>query len=182
MKRDYHPTEDNHECEKMLRGTYNGVLVMCNENVPYAVPINHAYKDGRFYFHCAPAGKKLDFLGKNPNVSYVIRVLGGSSEQLAGILRSDQLQPGVPPGCHGPYESVIACGLARIVQSPEETRAAFKTFMSFYSRPEYEPPAGVLRSTRMILLDVQTMTARREHMEKHRTEHFTWSKPPAEAS
>ena len=39
---------------------------------PYAVPLNHAYRDGRFYFHCANSGRKLDAIGRDPSVPYVI--------------------------------------------------------------------------------------------------------------
>lgn len=52
------PTErNNEECESIIRGSYHGVLSFSHESEPYAVPMNDAYEDGKFYFHCAVGGK-----------------------------------------------------------------------------------------------------------------------------
>jgi nitroimidazol reductase NimA-like FMN-containing flavoprotein (pyridoxamine 5'-phosphate oxidase superfamily) len=72
MKQDFKPRIDNAKCEEFIVGTYQGALVMCRENTPYAVPMNHGYEEVRFYFQCAPTGKKLRVIEKNPNSCYVI--------------------------------------------------------------------------------------------------------------
>ena len=60
------PTErSNEECEGIIKGSYHGVLSFSHGNKPYAVPLNHAYEDGKFYFHCAVGGKRLILLKKN---------------------------------------------------------------------------------------------------------------------
>ena len=51
MKYRIKPTErNNQQCERIIEGTYQGLLVVCHDSEPYAVPMNHAYEDGRFYF------------------------------------------------------------------------------------------------------------------------------------
>ena len=82
---------------------------MALDGEPYAIPVNHAYKDGRFYFHCATTGRKLDIIGQNPNVSYVITRFYGDRRDLDKCLK-----------CHGPWESVIAYGKARVVSEHDE--------------------------------------------------------------
>jgi len=37
MKQDFKPRIDNAKCEEFIRGTYQGVLVMCRDNIPYTV-------------------------------------------------------------------------------------------------------------------------------------------------
>ncbi len=45
-------------------------LAMCKDNVPYLVTVNYGYDQaaGCLYFHCAAAGKKMDYLRANPAV------------------------------------------------------------------------------------------------------------------
>ena len=62
---------NNEECEKIIAGSFLGVFMMYIDNIPYAIPMNHAYVDGYLYFHCAIHGRKLEYIQKNPNVSYV---------------------------------------------------------------------------------------------------------------
>ncbi len=46
------------------------VLALCRENVPYLVTLSYGYdaEANCFYFHCAPEGKKMDYLRANPHV------------------------------------------------------------------------------------------------------------------
>ena len=46
-------------CEKILENTHEGTLATCHENIPYAVPMNHAYVDGKFFFTTRFAVGKL---------------------------------------------------------------------------------------------------------------------------
>ena len=142
---------NNEECERMLKKSYVGILVMCHNAEPYAVPINHAYSDGKLYFHCAIAGKKLDMIRANPQVCYVINnLLGGHAEFSAGAR------------CHGNWESVIVRGKARVVDDPDELRGAFSTFMECYGSVDFQPGEDSLKTTRAIIVEVESMTARRE--------------------
>jgi len=45
-------------------------IAMCKNNTPYLVSLNYGYdpKNSCFYFHCANAGKKLDYLESNATV------------------------------------------------------------------------------------------------------------------
>ncbi len=142
------PQPNNAECERILDACDIGVLVMCQDSVPYAVPMNHAFADGRLYFHCAPTGRKLDMTRANPQVCYVVeRGLGDAP----------------PPRrmCHPDWESVIAYGAAQVIEDPEELRRAFTIFGKHY-RPDFTLSESALDTTRAIVIDVTSMTARQE--------------------
>ena len=164
MKKDFKPIQNNNECEKIINGTYQGVLVMCENNEPYAIPMNHAYENGEFYFHCAPHGLKLDFIRKNPRAVYVINKYHGRPEDFQNSKR-----------CHGNWESVVAYGKAKVIEEKKRLKDAFTKFMSYYGEADFRPSENSLINTRAILLKVEKMTARRE-LENNKTEYFFWKK------
>ena len=45
-------------------------LALSKDNQPYLVTVNYGFEKSKrcFYFHCGPAGKKIDFLKANPVV------------------------------------------------------------------------------------------------------------------
>jgi len=162
MKDQFHPVRSNEECERIIAGTYQGVLAMTDGDGPYAVPLNHAYCDGHFYFHCANSGQKLDTIERNPNVVYVIKKYYGDSAELAKAMK-----------CHGHWESVIAYGRARVVSEDAELITDFRTLMAYYGHGDYQHGDDLLGRTKMIVVDVERMTARREY-DEFRTDYWTW--------
>ena len=164
MKKKINFEKNNEECEKMIINTFNGLLVLANDNEPYAIPINHGYKDGSFYFHCGMTGKKIDFIRKNPRVSYVISKYFGKPEDHVKSMK-----------CHGSWESLIINGTAKILEEREEHRLAFKIFMEYYGNPKFEPSAEAHATTRRIKVTAEKMTARREGNDG-KTEYFLWEK------
>lgn len=80
--------------EVIHRNTY-GVLSLCDgDGMPYGVPLNYAYDNGCFYFHCAKAGHKNDLIG------------GGAKASLT-IVDSDTV---IPETFSTDYVSIIARG------------------------------------------------------------------------
>jgi nitroimidazol reductase NimA-like FMN-containing flavoprotein (pyridoxamine 5'-phosphate oxidase superfamily) len=156
------PVLDNAACEKVIQGTYHGTLAMCHEAAPYAVPMNHAFVNGRFYFHCAVRGRKIDLIRQNPNVVYVIAKYHGSLEEQRTSKR-----------CHGPWESLLAYGTARIIEDNDAKAAAFKAFMSCYGAADFQMTEQARHSTSAIVMDVASMTVRAE-MARGKTEYWLW--------
>jgi len=151
MPKPIEPIPNNAECERILKESFTGILVMCHDGEPYAVPINHTYSDGKLYFHCAPTGRKLDMIRANPRVCYVVNNYFGDMRDFEDGVR-----------CHGNWESVIAYGEARVIDDPEELRSAFLTFGRYYYGSDFEPSERSLETTRAIIIEVESMTARRE--------------------
>jgi nitroimidazol reductase NimA-like FMN-containing flavoprotein (pyridoxamine 5'-phosphate oxidase superfamily) len=61
---------DISELARVLTSTRFVTLSMCRDNEPYAVVLNHGYdpQQSCLYFHCAPSGKKVDFIDSNRRV------------------------------------------------------------------------------------------------------------------
>jgi nitroimidazol reductase NimA-like FMN-containing flavoprotein (pyridoxamine 5'-phosphate oxidase superfamily) len=156
------PVVNNEECEKIIAGSYLGVLVMCVDNTPYAIPMNHAYEDGFLYFHCAIHGRKLEYIGKNPLVSYVIQAYRGPAEEFS-------------KRCHAKWESVLINGVARILLNDREFDESFKTFVRYHGKKNFEPSDSNRQGTRMIKVEVTDMSARREH-EKDVFDFYRWER------
>lgn len=155
-------------CEQVIRDTTHGTLAMCHESMPYAVPMNHAFVDGRFYFHCGIRGHKLDLIAQNPNVVYVINKSHAAPDATEASVR-----------CHGPWESLIAYGTARVVEDLDEKAVAFGKFMGYYGKPDYKMDELARTSTSGIVMDVTSMTVRAE-LTRGTTEYWLWT--PAEPS
>lgn len=162
MKDQFHPVQSNEECERIIEGTYQGVLSMAVADEPYALPLNHAFVDGRFYFHCAAEGRKLEMIERNPRVTYVISKYYGDSAERAEAMK-----------CHGHWESVVAEGVARVVAEDDELIAGMKTYMAYYGHGDYQHGDDLLGSTKMIIVDVERMTARREY-DEFKTDYWSW--------
>jgi nitroimidazol reductase NimA-like FMN-containing flavoprotein (pyridoxamine 5'-phosphate oxidase superfamily) len=61
---------DTTELQAILAKTRHVTVAMCRDNEPYLVTLSHGYDQERnaVYFHCAFAGKKIDFLKSNNRV------------------------------------------------------------------------------------------------------------------
>ena len=120
---------DRAECERILSEADCGVLAVIGDGGrPYAVPVNHVYRDGKLYFHCAVSGHKLDAIRRNPNVSYCVI---GRGEVLPAELATS-------------YTSVIVFGKARIASDETELR---RIAVLIGSRFSADHPEEVLRET-----------------------------------
>lgn len=108
---------------ELIRIAEYGVLSMIDEDgQPYAIPVNHVW-DGEdsLYIHCAPEGKKLRAIAKNPNVCLCIV---GDVNLLPSKFTTE-------------YESVVIRGLARIGLDEEERMKALHLLINKLS-PEYK--------------------------------------------
>lgn len=156
------PSHNNALCEQVLAGTVHGTLVMCLDNLPYAVPMNHAFVDGKFYFHCGLRGHKIDLIKQNPNVVYVVNAYRGAPETMTEDGR-----------CHGPWESLLAYGTARVIEDPDEKAIAFRAFMGQYGRPDYQMSEQARNDTAAIVITVTSMTVRAE-LTRHEQQYWLW--------
>ena len=86
------------------RNDYGVLSIAGKDGMPYGVPLNYVYEDGRFYFHCAVEGHKLDLIAENEKASFCIV---DHSTVIPETFSTD-------------YISVIAFGTARILEDPDE--------------------------------------------------------------
>ena len=109
--------ESQEEMERILREETSGYLGLSMDGMPYVVPLNYGYVEGRILFHCALTGKKLDYLRANPQVCFTV------GRQSGRVRRHPQ-----GAVCHVDNDSVICYGTARIVEDVEERRKILDAF------------------------------------------------------
>ncbi len=70
LRRKEQEIKDTAELKAILAKTKYVTVAMCRDNEPYLVTLSHGYDEKRnaIYFHCAFAGKKIDFLKANNRV------------------------------------------------------------------------------------------------------------------
>jgi len=109
--------ESHEEMERILREETLGYLGLSMDGMPYIVPLNYGYVEGKILFHCALTGKKLDYLKANPHVCFTV---GRQSGRVRRHPRG--------AACHVDNDSVICYGTARIVEDVEERRKILDAF------------------------------------------------------
>ena len=118
------------EAEEILRAGSSGVLALAGEEgYPYALPISYVYHQGRLYFHCAPAGHKLDAIARCPKASFC-------------VIAQDDV---VPELYTTRYRSVIAFGTIRQLEDEQAMITALDVLRRKYA-PDLDPSAEIAGS------------------------------------
>ena len=149
MRRKEKAVTDPAAIEAIIKSAMVCRMAMCDQSMPYVVPLCFGYREGVFFFHSAANGRKLDILKANPHVCIE--------------LESDvTLQPGATPCKWGMgFNSVIAFGTAGQITDPADKRDALDTIMDHYGSGPWNYSAKVLDATVVIRVDVDHMTAKR---------------------
>ena len=93
------------ECVDILTNEPRGVLALIGDyEYPYALPMSHAYVDGKIYFHGAMKGHKMDAIKKFNKVSYCVMDKGVKN----------------PDGWSYTFKSVIVFGKIRTLTDRDE--------------------------------------------------------------
>ena len=93
------------ECIDILTNESRGVLALIGDyEYPYALPMSHAYIDGKIYFHGAMKGHKMDAIKKFNKVSYCVMDKGVKN----------------PDGWSYTFKSVIVFGKIRTLTDMDE--------------------------------------------------------------
>ena len=108
----------------VLRGQKYLSLAMARDNQPYLVSLNYAFDEQEecFYVHCAPEGRKLDFMRQNPN----------------GWGQVIEDQGYVTGQCSHAYRSVMFEAQAQFIEDPAQKRRAL-ALMIDHADPDPEP-------------------------------------------
>jgi len=124
----------------LSRAEVGQVAMVAPDGGPYIVPICFVYDDGRIYFHCAQAGKKLDCLRSNSAVCF-------SAFEVEGLgVRAEK-----PCNSWEYYHSVVASGTAQIVEDRERKAHGLRRLSEKYAKgPVGEIPEDSLDRTCVI--------------------------------
>ena len=139
---------DQRDIESIIRRASVCRLAMCDEGIPYVVPLGFGYEGKSLFFHTAKAGKKLDILKKNSRVCFEIDID-------VETLRHDE-----PCQWEMRYKSVIGSGRARFVHDPEEKRRALDVILRQYTDGSFAYPEEKIASTMIIKVEIESMTGK----------------------
>ena len=109
-------------------------LGLCDNGIPYVVPVNYGYSDGCLYVHSAGKGRKIEILRGNNLVSFNIYVDESIRESATACNWTMK------------YCSVMGTGKAYLLEKQDEKIEALRLIMRHYSAGEYQfDPAAVDR-------------------------------------
>ena len=127
-------------------------LAMCEQNMPYIVPLCFGFKNNTLYFHSAPKGKKIEILRKNPNVCFEFEIF-------TQIIKSAK-------ACKWGmrYKSVIGFGKAGFITDDDLKRQAFDIIMNQYADGSFIYEDALLKSVVVINVEIQSMTGKQSEI------------------
>ncbi len=147
----HEPIHDRVELERLLLDRRHGVLATAGlDGQPYTTPINHLYRSGKLYFHCALHGRKLDNILANPRVCFTAYK---AQRLVLGEIACD---------CAQRYECVICFGTARLIEDAAQKSALLTQLTEHYAGREFEPPSPArINGTAVVEITVTEMTGKR---------------------
>ena len=123
---------------------------LCDDGIPYVVPMNFGLGENCLFLHCANEGRKLDILRQNDRVCFEMDLLR-------------EIKQG-PEACgwSARYESVVGFGKAIFVDDPAEKRFALDRIMSHYgANGPCAYPDDILAKTTVIRIEIERLTGKR---------------------
>ena len=122
-----------------------GNLALMGEQYPYIIPMNHYYKDGKFYWHTAFVGKKHLLLKRNPKACYLVDM------PVKPYDRGERY-------FHNPWLSIICYGVVDEMEDPEEKLPILQA----YSKRQLGPPVKLERAktTNVMRFTIEKATGR----------------------
>jgi uncharacterized protein len=139
------------EMERVLREETLGYVGLSHQGEPYVVPVNYLYANGTILFHCGFEGKKIDVLGANPRVCFVVgRQAGEVREHASGT------------SCNVDNDSVICYGTARTLVDLEERGAALNAFNRRFHPDAEEISRERIEKCNVVQIKISEMTGRKE--------------------
>ena len=119
---------------------------------PYVVPLSFGYKVEEkkltLYFHCAPVGRKIELIEKDPNVCVeadVVKLFNGDER-----------------GISCDFDSVICNGKVVEIKG-EEALKGLNLILRHCGYPEREFKESVLDNMKMFRIDIEEMSGKRRN-------------------
>jgi len=124
-------------------------LGMCNDGIPYIVPMCFGYEGNTIFLHCAKEGRKIEFLKSNSTVCFEF-------ETDCEVKIGDK-----PCSFSMKYRSVMGYGEASFVEDIDAKRKAFEIIMKQYAQGSFTFPEEALESIAIIMIRVAEITGKK---------------------
>jgi nitroimidazol reductase NimA-like FMN-containing flavoprotein (pyridoxamine 5'-phosphate oxidase superfamily) len=149
MRRQEKQITSHRDLETILRSARVCRLAFADHNTPYVVPLHYGYKDNTLFFHCAPTGRKLDLISKNPRVCFEVET------------DHEIINTGRPCDWTTSYSSIIGDGTASLVTDPQEKRDALHLVITHYAPGAvHDFPIDRVNTVTIIKVSITDMTGK----------------------
>lgn len=128
LRRKDREIKDASAIKRIIKKSKYAVIGLCKNNDPYVVTLSHGYDEDKnvLYFHCAPKGKKIDFIRHNPRA-------------WVAIIEDRGYKHGK---CEQFYGSVVMQGKIKIIGNEKEKLHALDVLIDHLDNK----PAGIKKS------------------------------------
>ncbi|TFH39085.1 MAG: pyridoxamine 5'-phosphate oxidase family protein [Bacteroidia bacterium] len=152
MRRKEREITDPGVIDKVIGRTNVCHVALADGDMPYIVAMNFGYKRGNpsvLYFHCAPAGRKLDIIERNSNACFQ---LDTGHNLVEGEKACDFTMK---------YSSVLGFGTIAVVTSTEEREAGLNIIMQQYTgRDDYSFNPSTMSRTTILKLVISEISCK----------------------
>ncbi len=119
---------DKNKIETFLQRARIGHLGMADGNLPYVVPLNFVWLDGKIYFHGATGGRRNQMVKDNPEVCFTVCEEYGTVTDPA------------PADADTAYMSVMVFGKAKPIMDLDESTRILQNIIDKYLPGYYKKP------------------------------------------
>lgn len=130
-----------------------GRLATINEDgFPYVISMHFVYYNDKIYLHGLPKGQKIDNINRNSKVCFEIdEFLGNMTDNIK-----------IPCDTEAKYNSIVAFGLAKIVNDINYKREVFNKIVDKYT-PQFSGfslPENMVKGTAVIEIEITSCTGK----------------------
>ena len=148
MRRSEKEIVNQSQIEAIIKRAFVCRVALCDDGLPYVIPVNFGYNDGYLYIHSAPEGKKLDIIKRNPKIAFEVDI-------------DHALVSGKEPCLYTfNYRSVVGFGTASILYNPSEKRKGMDAIVRHYAGSEAIYPNDALVKVTVVRIEISSMTGR----------------------
>ena len=148
MRKTEREIKDRAEIDAVIRQSQVCRLGLVDGDTPYIVPLCFGYDGQTLYAHCAPEGRKIDVLRRNPRVCVEFDVVKGlvqAADACGWTIR---------------YRSVIGTGKAELITDPAEKCRGLALIMAQYTPGYFTFPDAVVARTAVLRITLDSLTGK----------------------
>jgi len=124
-------------------------LSMVDQGKPYVVPVCYGYAQNALYIHSAPKGRKIDILGRSPDVCFSV------------VAHSEMVKADKPCSWTVRFSSVTGFGKAKILLDRKEKEEGLVILLAHCSGREYDFSGLPLDDLVVIKVEIEKMEGKR---------------------
>ena len=149
MRRKEREINSREEIDEILASTSVMNLALCDNNVPFLVPVFFVYDGAAIYFHSAYAGTKMGILSRNNAVCFEVSVDQGFIESDAAC------------DFEAKHRTVIGFGKAVLVEEMSEKVRVLDMIVARFTDKKFPYPQGSLDNTAVVRIGIESIKGKK---------------------